>query len=233
MGGVDNSKDLDDILETAQSFAEDDWRTFAKEIQYPHPGEFYLYERNQNTGLAECSRLNVEYEQSLQTRVPTHNVTLGYRFNRLVHDQIFTPGKGLYSIARKVYESSSEPNQGPRPLRVLERVSKSALFGCRDCGDCSLPEIGYLCPESSCVKNQRNGPCGGTRDGLCEIEDFECIWARTYDRLKAEGSEQQMLNHAPVIQDQVLRGTSSWSNTFRGVDHLGCNPHRLENTDED
>jgi methylenetetrahydrofolate reductase (NADPH) len=76
----------------------------------------------------------------------------------------------------------------------------------------------------SCVKNQRNGPCGGTRDGKCEIEDFECIWSRTYDRLKAEGSEQQMLAHAPVIQDQALRGTSAWGNSFRGLDHHGRHP---------
>ena len=45
------------------------------------------------------------------------------------------------------------------------------LFGCRDCGDCSLPDIAYVCPESQCAKNQRNGPCGGTRDGLCEVDD--------------------------------------------------------------
>ena len=69
-------------------------------------------------------------------------------------------------------------------MRALEHVSKSVMFQCKDCGDCSLPDIAYLCPESQCAKNQRNGPCGGTRDGLCEVEDFECIWSRAYDRLK-------------------------------------------------
>jgi hypothetical protein len=88
------------------------------------------------------------------------------------------------------------------------------------CGDCSLPDIAFLCPESSCAKNQRNGPCGGTRDGKCEVDDFECIWARAYDRLKHEGREEQLLAHTPVIQDQRLRGTSSWANTWLGRDHL-------------
>ena len=232
IGGVDRTEELDEILETAASFAEDDWKTFAREIQYPHPEEFYLYDHDERTGLSDCDRYDPQYEASLETRTPTHNVTLGYRFSRMVHAQIFTPGKKLFSLGKKLYESSSDPSQGPALLRMIEKASKSVMFGCHDCGDCSLPEIGYLCPESSCVKNQRNGPCGGTRDGKCEIEDFECIWGRTYDRLKAAGNEQQMLQHIPVIQDQSLRGTSSWGNTFRGVDHIGCNPHRLDHNDK-
>jgi methylenetetrahydrofolate reductase (NADPH) len=54
---------------------------------------------------------------------------------------------------------------------------------------------------------------------LCEVADFECIWSRAYDRAKYEGNEQHMLDHAPVIQDQSLRGTSSWANAFLCRDH--------------
>ena len=76
-----------------------------------------------------------------------------------------------------------------------------------------------LCPESQCAKNQRNGPCGGTREGKCEIHDFECIWARAYDRLKSEGRTDQLLAHSPVVQDQGLWYTSSWANFWLGKDH--------------
>jgi methylenetetrahydrofolate reductase (NADPH) len=110
---------------------------------------------------------------------------------------------------------------------VLEHVSKAAMFNCKDCGDCSLPDIGYLCPESQCAKNQRNGPCGGTRDGKCEVYEFECIWARAYDRMKYEGCEQDLLAHSPVIQDETLRGTSSWGNAFLGRDHTARRPDPL------
>ena len=78
----------------------------------------------------------------------------------------------------------------------------------------SLPGIGKACQEPS-----RNGPCGGTCDGKCEVHDFECIWSRAYDRLKYEGREQDLLAHAPVIQDESLRGTSSWANMMLGRDH--------------
>jgi methylenetetrahydrofolate reductase (NADPH) len=105
-------------------------------------------------------------------------------------------------------------------LRALEYLSKAALFGCKDCGDCSLPEIAYLCPESQCAKNQRNGPCGGTREGRCEVDGFgDCIWLRAYERLQHDGREQGMLDHAPVVQNQGLRGTSAWANLWLGRDH--------------
>src|SRR5437588_113918 len=111
----------------------------------------------------------------------------------------------------------------PRPVgraaHAIEQAGKVALFGCRDCGDCSLPEIAYVCPESMCAKNQRNGPCGGTRDGLCEVYDSECIWSQAYERLKAYGEEEEMLEGPVVIKDNALAGTSAWANTFLGRDH--------------
>ena len=97
------------------------------------------------------------------------------------------------------------------------------LYSCQDCGDCSLGETTFLCPESQCAKNQRNGPCGGTRDGKCEVFDYECIWARAYDRMKYEGNSEQLLAHVPVIQNQGLRGTSSWANFWLDKDHTAKN----------
>jgi methylenetetrahydrofolate reductase (NADPH) len=99
-------------------------------------------------------------------------------------------------------------------------IGKSVFYHCKDCGDCSLPEIAFLCPESQCAKNQRNGPCGGTREGRCEVDGFgDCIWLRAYERKKYEGREQHLLDHAPVVQNQGLRGTSAWANFWLGRDH--------------
>jgi methylenetetrahydrofolate reductase (NADPH) len=213
LGGVHRIDDVEDILAIESSFSATDWKSFALEIQYPVEGEFYYYERDDATGLADARR------RTPISRGATHNVTLGYRFSKVVHDSVFTPGTTLNRLGKWVYSHSKDPMQGPRSLRVLEHASKAAMFGCKDCGDCSLPDIAYLCPESQCAKNQRNGPCGGTRDGKCEVHDFECIWSRAYDRAKYEGTEQDLLAHAPVIQDESLRGTSSWANALLGRDH--------------
>jgi methylenetetrahydrofolate reductase (NADPH) len=228
LGGVHRMEDVQAILEIESSFAKDDWKQFAREIIYSQQGEFYYYAKNESTGLADASRLEPSYEASLKHRKPTHNVTLSYKFSKWVHDAVFTPGTAIYKLGRKIYSNSKDPMQGPRSLRVLEHASKAAMFSCKDCGDCSLPDIAFLCPESQCAKNQRNGPCGGTRDGKCEVHDFECIWARAYDRLKYEGREQEMLVHSPVIQDEQLRGTSSWGNAFLDRDHTAKRPDAYE-----
>jgi methylenetetrahydrofolate reductase (NADPH) len=215
LGGVHTIDQVNEILDIEASFAPDDWTQFAREIQYPVENEFYYYEPDERTGLADPTRRN---PQLRQTRA-THNVTLTYRLSKLVHDAVFTRGKPLYRFGQRIYAAARDPMQGPRSLRVLEHASKAAMFGCKDCGDCSLPDIAFLCPESQCAKNQRNGPCGGTRDGKCEVHDYQCIWSRAYERLKSDGRENEMLVHAPVIQDQSLRGTSSWANALLGRDH--------------
>lgn len=221
LGGVHGIDDVRRVLELEATFSREDWKDFAREIVHPAQGEFYYYARDEMTGLADGARLEPAYEKSLKKRVGTHNVTLGYRINKWVHDAVFTPGTESFAIAKGIYGRAKDTKQGPRALRVLEHVGKSMMFGCKDCGDCSLPDIAFMCPESECAKNQRNGPCGGTRDGKCEVYDFECIWSRAYDRLKYEGREQEMLAHAPVIQDETLRGTSSWANMMLGRDHHG------------
>jgi methylenetetrahydrofolate reductase (NADPH) len=219
LGGLHHAADVLRVLEIEASFAPDDWKAFAREIRYSRPGEFFLLAEDPDTGLCHEDTLDPAYERSLRERRPTHNVDLNYRVSKFVHDFMFTPGKGFWNWGKSLCANAKDPMQGPKVMRAAEHLGKAVMFGCKDCGDCSLPDIAFLCPESACAKNQRNGPCGGTRDGKCEVADFECIWSRAYDRLKYEGREQELLSHAPVIQDQALRGTSSWANTWLERDH--------------
>ncbi|MFI5356420.1 MAG: methylenetetrahydrofolate reductase C-terminal domain-containing protein [Opitutales bacterium] len=218
LGGVHAGADLERVLEIERRFAPDDWRQFARELRYSRPGEYFLYGEDPATGLADATRPNLPDEAS--RRAAARNVTFTYRFAKFTHAAMFSPGKGLWNLGAKLSRGARDSKQGPPLMHPVEHLGKSLMFGCQDCGDCSLPDIAFLCPESSCAKNQRNGPCGGTRDGKCEVHDFECIWARAYDRLKHEGRADQLLAHTPVIQDQSLRGTSSWANTWLGRDHL-------------
>jgi hypothetical protein len=36
-----------------------------------------------------------------------------------------------------------------------------------------------------CPKRMLNGPCGGVRDGMCEVEG-PCVWVKVYAKLKSE-----------------------------------------------
>ena len=214
LGGVHDLSAIENILAIAGTFAPDDWRAFAREIQFSREGEFFFYNRNPATLLADPSSETPRYKAS------SKHVTVTYQISKLSHDLLFEPSTASARMGAKLCAHSSDPLQGPAPLRALEHISKSILYECKDCGDCSLPEIAYLCPESQCAKNQRNGPCGGTRAGRCEVEGYgDCIWLRAYERLQHDGREQMLLDHAPVIQNQGLRRTSAWANSWLGRDH--------------
>jgi hypothetical protein len=56
---------------------------------------------------------------------------------------------------------------------------------CSLCGKCILDKTGGICPITACPKGILNGPCGGCKDGYCEISpDIKCAWVRIYERMK-------------------------------------------------
>jgi methylenetetrahydrofolate reductase (NADPH) len=218
LGGHLEAEDYTEILERADAYAPDDWRELAREVQFALPDEFHVFERDEATGLAS-TELNKALLASRRRR-RSGRAPLRYRLSRRVHDAVFERGGPLHEPARKLFEViDAAPAPAGKLAHVAEQAAKVPMFGCQDCGDCSLPDIAYLCPESQCAKNQRNGPCGGTRDGLCEVGTKECIWALAYDRLKAYGEETTMLDGPVVIKDNALRGTSAWANTLLERDH--------------
>ena len=214
LGGVRDAGTLRRIMEIERTFSSDDWKEFARELNFSQDHEFFLYAENPETGLAD--------PQHETPRGRSRTFSPSYRMSKWVHQLAFRPDLPVARLGAAISGHAKDPAQGPGALRAVERLSKAVLFRCKDCGDCSLPETAYLCPESQCAKNQRNGPCGGTRGGLCEVDGFgECIWLRAYERLKADGLEESLLDHAPVVQDQQLRGTSSWANNWLKRDHAG------------
>ncbi len=57
---------------------------------------------------------------------------------------------------------------------------------CAACGSCILGLTGGICPIARCAKQLLNGPCGGSQDGVCEVNaETPCAWQLIYDRLKA------------------------------------------------
>lgn len=226
LGGVHNDEAVAKIIDMAEGFGENDWKQFAREIQYGRPDEFYLFEQDPDTGLGDGRRLNSVYQETLRARPKSADVSVGYRLTRQVHAAAFTPGKGVFPTLQKVYQrlESRKDSLALKALGAIERVSKEMAFGCKDCGDCSLPETAYLCPRKACSKSGRNGPCGGSANGRCELDDKACIWARAYDRLKAYGESEHMLDGPAVFYNASLNGTSSWANTYLGRDHYHATP---------
>ncbi len=64
---------------------------------------------------------------------------------------------------------------------------------CLGCGDCMLDDFGGVCPLARCSKQLLNGPCGGSREGKCEINpDVPCAWQAIIDRLDRFGSLERL-----------------------------------------
>jgi len=230
LSGHRDATEIVHVLELAEAFAPH-WRALARDVMFGIPGAFRLFEADPETGL-DTDQLSQSYAASSTAaarRRARRGVPLTYKVNRTAHDRVFAPDSPGFRTWRRAYGKIEAAHVG-RPLHVLEQAVKVPLYDCRDCGDCSLPDVAYLCPESHCVKNQRNGPCGGSHDGRCEVGDRPCVWAEAYRRLKPYGEELAMLDRPPVIVDNGLRRTSAWANTFLGRDHFGAAAARAART---
>ncbi len=216
IAGQRNAGEIDTILRLADDLASD-WRALLSDIHFPEPDPHRLFKEGDVAGLA-----------SPQPTAPTRKkrAPLSYRFNRLTHDLAFDPESRGFGVAKAVY-GRLESAHLMWPAHVFEQAVKVPMFDCKDCGDCSLPDIAYQCPEGACAKNQRNGPCGGSLAGECEVPGKPCVWAVAYDRLRPYGEAMTMLEREPVIGDNALRGSSAWANTFLGRDHYR---HRTDRT---
>lgn len=77
---------------------------------------------------------------------------------------------------------------------------------CRSCSDCLLAETGGICPVTMCAKGLLNGPCGGARQGKCEVyPDKDCAWVLIYQRLKKLGRIDRMEQIVPPKKYSVQK----------------------------
>jgi methylenetetrahydrofolate reductase (NADPH) len=214
IGGPTKAEDFFKILEKADEYGREDWQALVASTTYTVPGTWYAYRPDGSSGLSGPEAVPL----SRRGDGPLGGPGPWYRFNRLAHAVVFDPASPGAHLARPVFRGLERAHLGGA-FHVFEQAVKIPMYDCRDCGDCSLPDIAYLCPESQCVKNQRNGPCGGSDAGECEIPGKACIWARAYRRLAPYREAGTMLERPVVICDNALRRTSAWSNTFLGRDH--------------
>ena len=59
-------------------------------------------------------------------------------------------------------------------------------YNCGQCGECFLNLTGGICPITACSKSLVNGPCGGQKNGKCEVNpENDCAWIKIYKRRMA------------------------------------------------
>jgi ferredoxin len=96
-------------------------------------------------------------------------------------------GNGVQVMAKRF------PNKPVLPALNTEFIGIEKEPGvwtemCRACGDCILWRTAGICPVTRCAKGLLNGPCGGSREGRCEVsKDLPCAWQEIYQGLKRLG----------------------------------------------
>lgn len=106
-------------------------------------------------------------------------------------------GAGVQDVARRFAKTPVLPGVNTTFIGVLEQPG---LFTeeCLGCGDCILAKFGGICPITRCAKKLLNGPCGGSREGKCEVNpDTDCAWQLIIDRLQVMGQLDNLRAYIP------------------------------------
>lgn len=108
-------------------------------------------------------------------------------------------GDGVQCVAKNVGDIPVYPTNNTMYL------GEAVRFGvwdeaCRFCGQCVLGQTGAICPVTQCAKSLINGPCGGQKNGKCEVNpEKDCAWIRIYDRLQKTNQLEKLM---PTRQDK-------------------------------
>lgn len=105
-------------------------------------------------------------------------------------------GDGVQTVADNI----SLPIYPANNTVFLGQVERVGMFHeyCRMCGDCVLGSTGGICPVTKCAKSLVNGPCGGQKNGKCEVDpNNDCAWIQIYNRLVALGLTENLCATRP------------------------------------
>lgn len=106
-------------------------------------------------------------------------------------------GNGVQTI-------SSIVNKPILPSNDTEFVGEKIRNGiyeenCRTCGDCQLGRTAGICPVTRCSKGLLNGPCGGSINGKCEVdENIDCAWILIFNKLNESGNLSKLEEIQPL-----------------------------------
>ncbi|MFH1214948.1 MAG: methylenetetrahydrofolate reductase C-terminal domain-containing protein [Pseudomonadota bacterium] len=206
-------EDFDFMLTAAQEYLPQGGELIHDLDFWPDEG-FYLYRKDNHTGL------NVEEMNPCGKGFSGFHPV--FSLARLVHNTAFDPRSPFFPFCRKsclaLHESFLR-----KPFFALEHLSKFILFDCQNCGDCTLASHSYLCPQSGCAKYMLNGPCGGSRDGWCEVYPGKkrCIYVKAYERRASSGIMDEDRKNFEPPRNWLLNCSSSWANFYQGKDNRG------------
>jgi methylenetetrahydrofolate reductase (NADPH) len=189
------------------------WRDFVPLFDPPRPDGFYAFpERSRSSPPAPA------FGRSESPLTVTDRIL--FPLMRASHNLFFNADAPAAPLIRGVCRLLDRNIGGRVFTHLVEHPAKRLLLGCLQCGDCAIQHVGFLCPESGCPKHTRNGACGGSRSGMCEVyPQRKCVWFRAHCRLARYGDIADMCKGCVPPRMWELNNTSSWINFHLQRDH--------------
>ncbi|MGW8195778.1 MAG: methylenetetrahydrofolate reductase C-terminal domain-containing protein [Desulforhopalus sp.] len=211
IGGIHDSFDTVGKILDRMAVIEHNWSDYIGEFQEEDAKRFYLYPR---TAVPEP---NIPSKEKIKVSLAED---CHYKFLRATHDLFFNKQAPLSPMCRKISKSLDKSKSSWLLKMLLEDPFKKLMLSCQSCGDCGIQHVGFLCPESGCPKHTRNGACGGSKDGFCEVNtDKLCVWTRAYRRMQKHGEAEKLACEIIPPRHWDLEDTSSWINFHLDRDH--------------
>lgn len=192
---------------------QDRWQEFLPAFDLPQPRGFYVFRNNSQTGLSG-SQLNPVGSRS------TAIDRIRYELLRGFHHLFFNFDSPLANLLARGSRWLDRRRWGRLLAHLLEAPIKFILLACQQCGDCGIAHVAFLCPESQCPKHCRNGPCGGSFKGRCEVRtERDCVWYRAYQRMASAKNTGELMAACVPPRMWELNHTCSWLNFHLRRDH--------------
>ncbi len=134
--------------------------------------------------------------------VACHTLKVRSVFNELKEQIRQADGLLVLACGAGVQAASQVPTRTVHPgldSLFLANIRRHGEFleRCSMCGQCILDLTRGICPLTRCAKGLINGPCGGAKDGKCEVEERDCCWVQIYERLKERGELDRLRVYQP------------------------------------
>ena len=117
---------------------------------------------------------------------------------------VFSCGVGVQIIAKLCEEKEVLAGCDTYSLDGFQGLSVQNA-NCEQCGECYLNYTGGICPITACAKGLLNGPCGGAKNGKCEVSpEMDCGWELIYKRLSNLKSKKTIKDQKVLVRDYKL-----------------------------
>lgn len=130
-------KDINFVLNHADELAQN-WQACIPDLSYWPEDAFFYFRKDEKTGLN--STVMTDRNSS------NHQASIHYRFSATMHRHLFDH-KGLLYNPFRDFCLALENSRSSRALAQFEHLVKFFAFNCQNCGDCTLAELAYVCPN--------------------------------------------------------------------------------------